>query len=60
MSNYGYVLETGEVKLAGRSAELAADPRVIEAYLGLGQASTELPKGPTRAPPELASGIVES
>ena len=28
--------ETGEVKLAGRSAELAADPRVIEAYLGLG------------------------
>ena len=36
VSNYGYVLETGEVKLAGRSAELAADPRVIEAYLGLG------------------------
>ena len=36
VSNYGYVLETGEVKLAGPSAELAADPRVIEAYLGLG------------------------
>jgi len=36
VSNYGYVLETGEVKLAGQSAELAADPRVIEAYLGLG------------------------
>ena len=36
VSNYGYVLETGEVKRAGPSAELAADPRVIEAYLGLG------------------------
>ena len=36
VSNYGYVLETGEVKLAGQSAEMAADPRVIEAYLGLG------------------------
>ncbi len=36
VSNYGYVLETGEVKLAGPRAELAADPRVIEAYLGLG------------------------
>ncbi|HXE37418.1 MAG TPA: ABC transporter ATP-binding protein [Azonexus sp.] len=36
VSDYGYVLETGEVSLAGPSAELAADPRVIEAYLGLG------------------------
>ena len=36
ISDYGYVLETGEVKLAGPSNELAADPRVIEAYLGLG------------------------
>ena len=36
VSSYGYVLETGEVKLAGPSADLAADPRVIEAYLGLG------------------------
>ena len=37
VSDYGYVLETGEVSLAGPSTELAADPRVIEAYLGLGQ-----------------------
>jgi branched-chain amino acid transport system ATP-binding protein len=36
VSDYGYVLETGEISLAGPSAELAADPRVIEAYLGLG------------------------
>ena len=38
ISDYAYVLETGEVKLAGASSDLAADPRVIEAYLGLGHA----------------------
>ena len=37
VADYGYVLETGEVSLAGPSQELAADPRVIEAYLGLGK-----------------------
>jgi branched-chain amino acid transport system ATP-binding protein len=36
VADYGYVLETGEVSLAGPSRELAADPRVIESYLGLG------------------------
>ena len=38
IADYGYVLETGEVSLAGPSQELAADPRVIEAYLGRGAA----------------------
>ena len=36
IADFGYVLESGEVALAGPSAELATDPRVIEAYLGLG------------------------
>ena len=36
VADYGHVLETGEVSLAGPSRELAADPRVIESYLGLG------------------------
>ena len=30
-----YVLETGRVALSGSSREVAADPRVIEAYLGV-------------------------
>jgi branched-chain amino acid transport system ATP-binding protein len=33
----GYVLETGEVTLAGSARALASDPRVIESYLGLGR-----------------------
>ncbi|MBN8501467.1 MAG: ABC transporter ATP-binding protein [Sphingomonadales bacterium] len=36
VADYGYVLETGEVSLQGRSEELINDPRVIESYLGLG------------------------
>jgi branched-chain amino acid transport system ATP-binding protein len=34
----GYVLETGEVVLAGSAAELAGNPRVVESYLGFGGA----------------------
>ena len=37
VADYGYVLETGDVVLEGKAAELADNPRVIESYLGLGQ-----------------------
>jgi branched-chain amino acid transport system ATP-binding protein len=35
VADYGYVLETGETVLEGRAADLAANPRVVETYLGL-------------------------
>ena len=35
VADYGYVLETGDCVLEGPSGELAANPRVIETYLGL-------------------------
>jgi branched-chain amino acid transport system ATP-binding protein len=35
-SDYGYVLETGEVALSGASGALAGDPRVQATYLGGG------------------------
>ncbi len=40
VADYGYVLETGRVALEGPSAGLAGDARVIETYLGIGQAAT--------------------
>lgn len=36
VADYGFVLETGEIALEGRSDDLEDDPRVIESYLGLG------------------------
>lgn len=33
-SDYGYVIETGEVVLEGAAVELAENPKVIESYLG--------------------------
>ncbi len=36
ISDYGYVLENGEIALEGPSRELANNPRVIESYLGIG------------------------
>jgi branched-chain amino acid transport system ATP-binding protein len=35
VADYGYVLETGEIVLEGPAKELAANPRVVETYLGL-------------------------
>ena len=35
IADYGYVLETGEIAIEGESSQLAANPRVIESYLGL-------------------------
>jgi branched-chain amino acid transport system ATP-binding protein len=35
VADYGYVLETGETVLEGTAAELMANPRVVETYLGL-------------------------
>jgi branched-chain amino acid transport system ATP-binding protein len=34
VADYGYVLETGELRLQGPASELAHDPRVIDTYLG--------------------------
>ena len=36
VADHAYVLETGEVAMSGPAKALADDPRVIEAYLGLG------------------------
>jgi branched-chain amino acid transport system ATP-binding protein len=33
-ASHGYVLETGRTIIDGPAAELAADPRIVEAYLG--------------------------
>jgi branched-chain amino acid transport system ATP-binding protein len=34
IADHAYVLESGKVKLSGPAAEVAADPMVLEAYLG--------------------------
>lgn len=39
VADRAYVLEMGAVALAGRAADLAADPRIAETYLGLGGAA---------------------
>jgi len=39
ISDYGYVLENGDIAMEGPSHNLANDPKVIESYLGMGGAS---------------------
>ena len=36
VADYAYVLEMGAVAMEGKAADLADDPRVVEAYLGFG------------------------
>ncbi|AJG21468.1 ABC transporter ATP-binding protein [Cupriavidus basilensis] len=35
VADYGYVIETGDMAMEGPAGELAANPKVIETYLGL-------------------------
>ncbi len=42
VADYGYVLETGEVTLAGPAEQLANDPQVIETYLGMSRRQEKL------------------
>jgi branched-chain amino acid transport system ATP-binding protein len=42
ISDYGYILENGEIVLEGLSRDLASNPRVVASYLGLGGQAGEL------------------
>ncbi|MGO2234400.1 ABC transporter ATP-binding protein [Marinomonas sp. UCMA 3892] len=42
VADYAYVLEGGQIAMQGPAAELANDPKVIEAYLGLASKHQEL------------------
>jgi branched-chain amino acid transport system ATP-binding protein len=42
VADYAYVLETGQIAMQGPAAELADDPRVIEAYLGIASKHQEM------------------
>lgn len=42
VADYAYVLEGGQVAMQGPASQLANDPRVIEAYLGLASKHQEL------------------
>jgi branched-chain amino acid transport system ATP-binding protein len=42
VADYAYVLETGAIAMEGPAVQLKDDPRVIEAYLGLGGKHQEM------------------
>jgi len=42
VADYAYVLETGAIAMEGPAVQLRDDPRVIEAYLGLGGKHQEM------------------
>ncbi|MDR2625923.1 MAG: ABC transporter ATP-binding protein [Zoogloeaceae bacterium] len=42
VADYAYVIETGGIVMEGQAENLRNDPRVIEAYLGLGQHQEKL------------------
>jgi branched-chain amino acid transport system ATP-binding protein len=46
IANYGYVLETGEQVLEGSSRQLAAEPRIIKAYLGIPKSEYSMRSAP--------------
>jgi hypothetical protein len=50
VADYAYVLETGQIAMHGPAHQLADDPRVIDAYLGLGS------KHQACSPPERNQG----
>jgi hypothetical protein len=39
VADHAYVMELGEITAQGPAAQLAADPRIVESYLGLGGAA---------------------
>lgn len=45
VADYAYVLENGQIAMQGPAAQLADDPRVIEAYLGLASKHQEMLAG---------------
>ena len=49
ISDHAYVLENGSVQLQGRACDVAADPRVIESYLGMGASPSKSDRTSTAA-----------